>query len=142
MMEGLKITGASLTLDARCRVLETAVDAGATFGIGYWANVLQEKHLELDGEKRVGWVLIEDHEGAGETDATPDSRLRTAADRSPGRIGINTDNIEHAVAAMLADPEGCGCGGVIAQFLNSDGLDGPLADCIVQVACFGKVIYG
>lgn len=123
-MDGLAITAVKMSLDARCRVMETAIEAGPVHGIGYWAEVKQTKRLELDGEDRIGAMRIKDIE---------DENGRT--------FWINGENIEKAVQQMLADPQTRGCGGVISQMLT-DGLDGPLADCIVQVACFGEVVYG
>ena len=141
-MNGLKITGISLALSARSDVLETALDAGYTHGIGYWADFKQGKRVDIDGESRLGWINLFDREGAGKTDSTPDSRYRVGVNQEPEHIGINGEHIEQAVAKMLADPDGCDCLGWVSQLLDPDSLDGPLSDAIIQVACFGKVIYG
>lgn len=122
-MEGLTITAVRITPEGARRVLETVLNAGHTFGLGYWGRV-------SDVRKKAGRVVsfsVTEHEPyTGKSDART-SRV-TVAEVAP------------AIQQMLADPSKCHCRGVIAQLLT-DGLDGPLADCIVQVICFGEVAY-
>jgi len=139
-MEGLLVTGATLSLDARSDVMETAIEAGHVHGIGYWADVQQTKDIEIEGKKRIGWMWIYDAEGGAEPDAAPDSPYFINTDRKPGYVGINGEHIQRAVAKMLTDPELAK--DWAGRLLDDDGLDGPLADAIIQVACFGKLIYG
>lgn len=148
-MDGLKIAEIEVTLDALANVIETAIDAGHTHGIGYWARVEKIKQTEFAGERgkqRIGWVNLFDHQGAGETDSSDDSAYRQQRklypETKPGFVGINTENIKRAIAKILADPEGTDSADAAGRIIGGEYPDGPLADVIVQVACFGKVIYG
>lgn len=121
MIEGLSITGITLTPDACSDILETAVGAGYTYGFGYWAALTSVK-------KRAGGryaaLTLHEHEGA---DGRP-------------RLTVTPTKLRAAVLAMLRYPERCHCRGLVRQLLDDDGLDGPLAEAIIQVACFGEVV--
>ncbi len=61
-MEGLTVEAVKLTDDAAKRIIETAYDAGARYGIGYWAewgedgDTIREHH---DGEIAPGpWLPL------------------------------------------------------------------------------------
>lgn len=145
MIEGLTITGAAMTLEARTRVLETALDAGYTHGIGYWAEVVKIKYYEHDKpESGIGALCLHDHEGGGVPDLTilgSNNAIKTP--KCPhGQLWLNGDHIQRAVERMLMDPKGTDSEGWTDALMTYDAEDGPLADAIVQVACFGKVIYG
>lgn len=138
MIDGLRITGIAMTPDAKCGVMETAFDAGFTHGIGYWADIITIKEIEVDGKKRFGAMLIRDREAGGKPDLTI-LGLNNAID---GNLWLNGEVIERAVARILEDPVGTDSAGCAENLFSYDNPDGPLADCIIQVACFGKIIYG
>jgi hypothetical protein len=151
-MEGLIIVTIDATPQALASVLETALDAGHTYGIGYWARVEETRTEILVGgkdsksEERIAWVRLTDHQGAGASDATDDSAYRRQRKHWPGtkdgRVVINTDDIKRAIVKMLQDPKGTESGDWGARIVKEEYPDGPMADAIIQVACFGKVIYG
>jgi hypothetical protein len=123
-MEGLTITAVRLTAEAASRVLQTVLDAGHTYGLGYWGEV---SNVRMKNDRIVSFDVTEHEPYTEQTEAR--------------RRRVTTAEIGPAVQRMLSDPEGCACRGVINQLLT-DSVDGPLADCIVQVVCFGAVIYG
>lgn len=151
-MEGLKILTIDVTAQALSTVLETALDAGHTHGIGYWARVEATACVMLEGgkdgkrEERIAWARLFDHQGAGATDSAHDSAYRQQPgqylDVKPGFVVVNVLHIKRAIEAMLRDPEGTASKGWTHRIVSEEYPDGPLADAIVQVACFGKVIYG
>lgn len=124
-MEGLKITRIDLDPVAACRVLETAVEAGHTHGIGYWANVvsLVRGRVRVEEESILS-ITVQDREGDGHC------------------YRLNAGHVERAVAKMLALPDRTESAGWTKALMQEDYPDGPLADAIIQVACFGRVIYG
>lgn len=117
-MIGVKITGANTTTEACVDVLETAVSAGTIHGIGYWARV---EDLELQNFPCLTLTDIE-------------------ADEEK-QFKLTPVEIADAINKMLMDPKGTDSNSV-ARLLDNNHVDGPLADAIVQVACYGKVIYG
>lgn len=148
MIGGLKIERISMTSDARLRVMETAVDAGYTHGIGYWADIKKIKNLTLvdkPDEQRIGAMMILDREGGGEPDLTILGRnnalIPGGGQGKGGQLWLNGATIEKAVSRMLCDPQGTETEGWTAALLDYEYEDGPLADVIIQVACFGKVVY-
>lgn len=126
-MEGLHIRTIALEPKAAARILTTAIDAGI-YGIGGWASVVGALRTEIGDKRHVVMVTLEDFEGAEEG-------------QDPKKYQLDLDKIEKAVRRMLADPAGTDSDGW-GNRLISDDVDGALADAIVQVACFGKVIYG
>ena len=133
MLEGLTITGITLTPEACSDILETATEAGTTYGFGYWAKLLRVKEVAKQDELGTFVLSISIREIEG-----------PAADpRLPGRkFTVTHPMLQAAVLKMLQNPKGCGCRGLVPQLLQDNGLDGPLAEAIIQVACFGEVLYG
>lgn len=132
MLEGLTITGITLTPEACSDILETAIEAGHTYGFGYWAKLLK---TDVSFAKRDAafFLAITIRETQGPA-TNP---------KLPGReFTVTHPMLQAAVLKMVQDPKGCGCRGLVPQLLGSDGLDGPIAEAIIQVACFGEVIYG
>lgn len=122
-MEGLKITGITLTPEACFYILTSACGSS---GIVYWAKGRQIRHTK---KGLVRSVQIMDMEGADEGE-------------EPKRYTIGAAEIRKAVERMLVDPDSTDSVGWAARLVIEDGADGPLSDAIVQVACFGKVLYG
>lgn len=120
-MIGIRITGANTTTEACADVLETAVSAGYTHGIGYWADV---ESLEQNDAKMPMLILYD-----------------TAADVKK-EFKITVVEIADAINKMLTNPKETDSLGWTERLLDTEHVDGPLADAIVQVACHGKVIYG
>lgn len=125
-MEGLKIRSVTVTPQACMDILTTGIEAGPTYGIGYWAEV-RALHRTKKGDIVSAQLL--DREGAPEGE-------------EPERHSVTLDSIAKALSAMLRDPVKTDSGTWGQRIILDDGLDGPLADAIIQVACFGKVIYG
>jgi hypothetical protein len=147
-MDGLKIVSIDVTLDALSNVMETAISAGHTHGIGYWAEV---KHIEYatlpkkPSEERVSFMVLRDVEGGGAAEATNTSpyRLQRGDPKLKAReVRVTTATIKAAIEKMLCDPDDADAKGWLDRLVSGDVPDGPLSDAIVQVACFGKVIYG
>lgn len=124
-MDGLKVLRTSLTSDAAASILETAC---GSCGIGYWATLVECKRDSTEATD-LEWILIEDEEG------------RVKGQR-PRRFKITRAKIAKAVDAILKDPTATEALGSAEKIMSYDTADGPLADCIVQVACYGKVVYG
>lgn len=125
MIDGLKITGVWLSYPAACRILEQAVTAGS-HGIGYWAQVRDHKR----SERYRGLIMlqIEDVVGAVEGE-------------EPKRYTLRPLAIRKAVTRMLMDPHGTESACWNDRLVGDCDTDGPLCDAIVQVACFGKILY-
>lgn len=123
-MEGLQIRSATVRRAAAANVLRVALAAGHTHGIGYWAGVT---NVRRRGDQIESFDIVENEPQPG---------------KQARQIRVTVAEIGPAVERMLQDPKGCGCRGVMKQLLVDDEVDGPLADVIIQVACFGKVIYG
>lgn len=120
-MEGLKITGITVTADACEQVFTTALDAGHTYGIGYWVNAAKftPSKPTRTGEGGI-LTLIEDEGGKG-------FRL-TGVDIRRAILRILQDSAEFPVTAQ--------------NMLTQEYIDGLTADIIIQVACFNEVKYG
>jgi hypothetical protein len=105
-------------------VLTTALDAGHTHGIGYWAATSKVKR-NAKGEVTAFDVLDQ-----GEAQKTLVTKTVRASD------------VEAAVLKMLHDGgKKTHCRGFLHQLLRFE-VDGPLADAIMQVIVFGDVVYG
>ena len=108
----IKITSIEVDDDYLSAVMETALDAGHTHGIGYWAEV--ESDIKYDAEVRIVSMTVVDR----------DSHKRFKLDRAAIKNGV-------LVALQRGN-----------DILKTDDLDGPTADIIVQCACFNDVLYG
>lgn len=139
-MEGLKIEKVTLDTSAAQNVLETAVNAGVTYGIGYWAEILEARETIPVSNGRMNALVIR------EIDPRPDSPIDEAMlgagnVQADGTIVVTADAIARAVERMLMDPKGTEANDCALSLLVSEWPDGALADCIIQVACFGKLVY-
>ena len=115
-------------------VLTTAIEAGHTYGIGYWAEV---RRIHRDKDLNVLHFEVR----ASDDEATISQReWRT----------MNVPTIELAVKKILeADvPQwgkyiGQDAAGLLGFPKHCDecSLDGPLSDKVIQVATFGEIIY-
>lgn len=102
-----------------CEVLQTAIDAGYTYGIGYWGTRLLWKKK---GKLRA--VVYEHHD-----------------QRNPKKYTRHELDFERGLRMTLMNPPG-GYGG---QFEVRDGeieCDGPGADYFIQMCVFGEQKYG
>jgi hypothetical protein len=144
-MEGLTILKTTLTSRAASNIIQTAVDAGQ-HGIGYWAKVIKIQQLPAlrdpsmtgDPEMLNAAIVFDDMEGR--EPLAPGSS--DGAWTKPKRCKVHATDIGRAVTKILRDPVGTGAGKLAGRIVIDDYVDGPLADTIMQVACFGKVIYG
>lgn len=119
-MEGLKITGIEVTAETCADIMATAVNAGV-HGIGQWAYV----RAALTGGES-GRVIL----------------LRLTDVETGKKYNVDLDKVRQALAAMLMSPGSTNCEYLVGRIVSTQRADGPLADVIVQVACFGKVLYG
>lgn len=121
---GLTITAIRVSPSAARNVVTTAIEAGHTHGIGYWAEVRNVR----ENDKRE--IIAFDVRGHGGKD-------------EPKRWKkIKAEDVEAAVQKMLVDGgEATHCRGLLKQLIEFD-VDGPLADAIVQVMAMGDVVYG
>lgn len=137
-MEGLKITKTSATPELCRAILTTALDAGHTHGFGYWAETVDVEYVKDGNEK--GQVLrlrLHPHDD--------EKMIRRGRKTNPNQSGwIYPSEIAWALNRIMTEPKEADAVGWAAQMLTKDYEypDGPLAEAILQVACFGKVIYG
>lgn len=138
-MEGLTVTRTHLTPRAASDIIQTAVDAG-NHGIGYWARVLKVQHARdaASGETLNAAIVFEDLEGREPLKPGTSDGAWT----KPKRCKVHATDIARAMTRILADPAGTGAGKVAGRIVTEMFVDGPTADVIMQVACFGKVLYG
>lgn len=105
-------------------ILITAVEGG----INYWAAV---NAYDPDAGKVTVYELDDDGQTILSTTQVDDHQIGKAVRRI-----LNTD-FDVAMADTyrkdVADA---------AKWLDAGDIDAMLADCIVQVACFGRVVYG
>lgn len=132
-MDGLTITGIIVTKDAARAILTTAVEAGHTHGFGYWGDARDVRR------SAGGWVeslTVTEREVYGYEQTPHGSATRRTR-------AIQLDSVQPAILAILKDGGvACQCEGLARRLLDPNGLDGPMADSIIQVICFGAVIYG
>lgn len=126
-MDGLTITGVALTNDAAKSILSTALDAGTTFGFGYWGEA---SHIKRARNGEVTSMVITETEAYGGENPTP--RV----------FKVHYLEVQRALLLILADGGKATDSGDTASKIVRDEVDGPTAEAIVQVMCFGKVIYG
>src|SRR5262245_50746043 len=111
-------------------VIITAIEAGHTYGIGYWAEILKYRHTPEPAE-----ATIQERESPTNDGAKPKRvTLNTAAIRrgikllSEGKIQVNKSLLGSILASAASD--------------DATDIDGPSADVIVQVAVLGDIVYG
>lgn len=120
-MEGLKIVRVSVTPEACLDILTTGVEAGI-YGVSSWAG--------RTGIKRTKKGLVRE---VTLTDLEADEQKKYT---------VTPDMVARAVGQLLRDPIKTDSVGWGSRLVLDDSMDGPLADAIIQIACFGKVIYG
>lgn len=130
MMEGLKITGVTITPQAASDILQTGVDAGHTHGFGYWGELTEARYSDSPPTTNslMTGITIVDHEGA-------------ESGKPPKTYVVDFDAVQRAVSLMLTSPKASDSAGWTHRLLDDSGPDGPLADAIIQVACFGRILY-
>lgn len=120
MTETLSIT-IPKTYSLSIKAIEDTIDT-AGYGIGYWAS-----SAVIDNKAQT--YTVTDAEGDGETYAlTYQNIFEAILKLSNGEADIRKD-IAHECAVALLDYE-------------EASIDSETADCIIQVACFGELIYG
>lgn len=121
-MNGLKIERVYLTDEAAHRIFETAIDAGITYGFGYWGELVRMTHA---ADNRIVAIVIKEHE-ASEGNAAPVSKRLTRA------------HLERGIVASFNDNDN----GVARKIFDDHAIDGPLCELVLQYAMFGKQVYG
>ena len=111
-MADIVITSIQVKDDFLSNVLQTALDAGYTHGIGYWADW---GHVTADKSDKLVKVEIFDR----------DTDKKYTLERSDVLRGI-LSALNHGHKSVL----------------DTDNLDGPTSDIILQCACFNEVLYG
>jgi hypothetical protein len=114
-MNGLKIERVTLTDEAVDNIFQTAIDAGHTYGFGYWAEL---KDVER-ANGRISAITLR------ETDEP--RRMRR----------LEKVDLEAGIAKALSEPLGIRNAG-----LDQEYPDGPCAEMILQYAMFGEQVYG
>lgn len=135
-MEGLEIVDVKLSRDAAANIMQTALDAGATYGFGYWAEVVEIGYTDPKDE-RIGFLrLVQHDDGAGKVDtkiAGANNGLRSPKHGNRQVFIVNDESLRRAlVKAFNAGHH---------RYLGDD-LDGSAAEEIIQFACFGELVYG
>lgn len=102
-------------------------------GIGYWSQVSGYRCGRMDGPDRGVWFRL--HEGASEEEASGkswevDAELVKSGCEQAIRTGFGKELKGACALALLGDEE------------VSGDIDAPMADCILQYAVFGEVVYG
>jgi hypothetical protein len=122
-MKGLTVQKISLTPELVDRILQTAIDAGHTFGFGYWGQIVKANRNPNTG--LLTSVEIVEH------DPTPD----------PDHLIQHTvwiRSLRNGILKALAEDQGKWRGALF----DDDALDGPLAELLIQYAMFGEQVYG
>lgn len=142
-MNSLIITGATLTPGAAGRIMETAINAGTTHGMGYWAEVRYVGMLEVkpNTPKVIGFIHIREHEDSGEIDraVAGENNGLTSSPQGQRVFTVNGETLKRAIVKIMSGGEEFGD---LAGNIVRDEIDGPTAEAIIQVACFGKLVYG
>lgn len=112
-MIGLTVNAVSLTDEAAHTIFETAIEAGHTYGFGYWAELKRTD----EKEGRIVRIVLHEHEKAS------DKLAARMLDRAQLEIGL-----AKLLSAGVPLPE--------------DYPDGPAAELILQYAMFGEQVYG
>jgi len=125
-VNGLTIKDITLTNDAAADLLTTALEAGHTHGFGYWGNA---DRVRWKGNKVTSMIITENEAYGYGHDV-------------PRMFKVDYLKVQAALLLILADGGvACECSGFVDQILTSD-IDGACAEAVIQVMCFGKVIYG
>lgn len=120
-------------------ILTTAVEGG----IGYWSAVTDCERVK-GGERDLCWLSVtlvpygEDEWGVfeGEKDTAP--------------ITVTLADVARGIECVLIDPK-CRTNGAIRAAIMADlgvpiedtgNIDAEAADCIIQAACFGEIVFG
>lgn len=114
-MQGLTIERVKLTPEAASSIFQTAIDAGHTYGFGYWAE-------------------MEDMTNTG--DLVTSITLREL-DKPCRKRTLDITSLELGIAKALNSLDSKPAG-----VLDEDGPDGPTAEAILQWAMFGEQVYG
>ena len=122
MFEGIKILGVEVSHRA-CRLIMTTAVEGGLDGISYWANVKLLTRSQEDD-------LIEHF------------TLQDAEGNLDKVYEVTNSSINVAVKRLICDPESCDLPSTPHGLMDQDHFDANVADLVIQVACFGKVIYG
>jgi hypothetical protein len=102
------------------------MDTAFEGGINYWCAGAH--HLLDDDNKVVGWKIMPDRDKAVSVDY---DQIRAAVRQlANGEVQVN-DQIRQWIRDSIGDQDNIGC------YIDADA-----ADVIVQVACFGEIVYG
>lgn len=128
---GIRVTAVYVSGAAARSVLTSAFEAGAHGSA--WAGVHRFQRTKQKG--LITWVQISNNE---------DATQQWSMDRRPyyGKVVVAVPDICAGVRRILRDPGRAGVGMAAVGRLLAMELDGPLADQVVQVSCFRRVIYG
>lgn len=109
-------------------VIVTAIEAGHTYGIGYWART-----LEYHNNPEPAWARIEEYD-----EVTGKGLKQAKLDRDAIQRGIDS----LATRKVEVNKQTLGC--ILAAVASDDttDIDGPTADVIVQAAVLGDIVYG
>lgn len=112
--------------DVAQQIIETAVEAGHTYGIGYWARV-------DDYRPECAEMAVIEYDESDDTDVSR-TKLNHKKLEAVLKLLVSKDLKipERDRGAMLA---------MVATDNESCNLDGPMADAFVQLACFGELRY-
>lgn len=119
----MKITGIEIDDKEACEVITTAFESG-NHGIGYWATALNYKRND---EADVVYLRIAD---TGDNENWKTAKKHTI-DAAVVRKGL----------AKLIEPGFDISDNIRASILEWD-IDAEAADCIIQAALFGELVYG
>jgi hypothetical protein len=112
ILSGLTITGVTLTDEAVDRIFETAIDAGHTYGFGYWARLIGTRVAQLPEGGQLRSIGLQERE-------------------SSLTHWIEKADLERGIGLMLGE-----------EAIDEDRFDGPQAERVIQYAIFGEVKYG
>lgn len=122
-MIGLWIPSVRLSVDATDLILRAALLDGPPHAFSDWADLLDYRDM-VHGDGRVLTTL---HIGERAT---------------PYRLWVDSTFLSEAIRKVLNDPKGTCTVGLLQRMLCHDLPDGQMADALIQVALFGKVIHG
>lgn len=145
---GCKLCRGAEGRDGSCRALKakreeflldtltTAIEAGHTYGIGYWAHVRDlTRDPKLDD--RITYFEVCEHADSLDEVHIPESEWKK----------INTETLKEAFKRCeqpivgLHDATRAALVGAFYTQDAGDVMDGPMADIIIQIAAFGEVKF-